>query len=44
MIAMWSLMAGRRMNGMRRDELNRIACGLLAAEMCESRLMLLYNS
>ena len=32
------------MNGMRRDELNRIACGLLAAGMGESRLMLLLNS
>ena len=37
-------MAGRRMNGMRRDELNRMARGLAAAGMCELRLMLLQNS
>lgn len=32
------------MTGMRRDELNRMACGLAAAGMCDSRLMLLLNS
>ena len=37
-------MAGMRMNGMRRDEVNRMACWLATAGMCESRLMLLQNS
>ena len=36
--------AGKRRSGMRRDELNRMACGWLAVGMCDLRLMLLYNS
>lgn len=32
------------MTGRRRDELNRMACGLAAAGMCDSRLMVLFNS
>ena len=32
------------MNGMHRDELNRMACGLVATGMGDLRLMLLQNS